>query len=305
MANIQLVHPQSHAELLNALSKADVQTVIVAGGTDTTVKMRSVGFYQGTLIDLSGMQSLKYIQHTDEEVQIGALATLSMIEKSDLVKKYCPALGRAAGMVGSTQIRNLGTLPGNLCNASPCADTVPALMAYGAKAKVMNAKGEIDCRELDAIIYGQGRNLLEPGEIILEIGIPKEHKDWLYGYQKIGSRKAVTIAKLNGCVLVNTNNNQIVDAAVYAGSLGIKAFKAIRVEQSIIGAELNEELAVKLFEGLDDTVDEAIKGRSSYPYKKDAVRGLADDLATQLLSLAKKGVISNDAEIRREILSSS
>lgn len=305
MSKVRLYHPTTQIELVGALTEADQQTVILAGGTDATLKMRAIGFYEGKLIDLSGMESLKYIRETEREIQIGALATLTMIEESGIVQTFYPVLAKAASVVGSTQIRNVATLPGNLCNASPCADTVPCLMAADAKVKVLNAKGEIKTYAPTEIIHGQGRNLLNPDEVIIEIAIPKKRKQWLHGYRKIGARKTVTIAKLNGCILVNAVFNRIEDVVIYTGSLGIKAFRAELAEEAVRGKCLDEQLSEALYRGLSQTVDASIKERSSYPYKRDAIRGLADDLARQLLEQAEKEVDSNDVEIHREVLSTS
>lgn len=276
--------PTSIDELSAQLTKNDSYTGIIAGGTDFMIKLRNHPERFNRIIDISGIATLKSIVENSHEIVIGALVTLTEIEESNLIKLHMPALAMAAGKVGSTQIRNRGTIAGNIANASPCADTVPPLMAYDAQLKVMDSRGIISIRTVDEVLIGMGKNTLANDEVIVEIIIPKSKKVNLSAFEKLGSRKAVSISKLNLCIGLEYDSDKVVtDARICVGSLGPKAFRVLDVEALCKGYKLGEDLQEAITLAMVEEVEKAIKGRSSMPYKRRAIKGLVEDVFSKLM----------------------
>ncbi len=277
--------PNNIETLERILTESKKPLGIVAGGTDFMIKYRAHPDRYEALLDISGVKELSKIIETDEYIHIGSLVTLTEVSESSVIQIWCPALSKAAGMVGSTQIRNRGTVAGNIANASPCADTAPPLMAYDAKVKTYHPEHGVRIKTVDDVMVGMGKNMLLANEVILGVIIPKIRERKREGFMKVGSRKAVTISKLNLCiVLILDEKNIVVDARVAIGSLGPKAFRIEKAEALLSGQTCERALLTELSNALSEQVVSSISGRSSMPYKRQAVKGLADDVLTQILA---------------------
>lgn len=291
MEHISMRLPGNLEELVECLEEADENTGLISGGTDFVIQLRQRKLYSGTIIDLSRIEELRFIKEDDNNLRIGAATTLTEVSENELIKKYVPALAQAAGQVGSTQIRNRGTIAGNIGNASPCADTVPPLMAFDALLKVINGKGKIVEKTLDEVVFGSGRNNLKSDEVIIEIVIPKLNDNYISAFEKLGSRKAVTISKINGAVVVkyNSDKNIIEDARVFLGALGPKAFRSQCGEKALIDRAPTQAVLNDFCHALINQVDTAIGGRSSQAYKREAIKGIAHDIFNKLFESVVPG----------------
>lgn len=279
MNKIEIKIPKNLQELIGYLANSNYKTGIIAGGTDFMINFKKLPDRYNKIIDITGIKEFDYIIEDDESVRIGPIKTLAELSKDERIKKYFPALAMAASQVGSTQVRNRGTLSGNIANSSPCADTVPPLMAMGTVLKIIDGKGNITQKGVDDIIIGLGKNNLNHDEAIIEIIIPKPKKNTLSSFVKLGSRKAVTISKLNICVLVQYNEKTMIieDTRVFVGSLGPKAFRSIIAEEALRGKEISKKIYEDFKNVLVKQVEEAIKGRTSMTYKRRAIMGVAED----------------------------
>lgn len=290
MSDIVMKMPESLEGLIEALSTANDNTYLLGGGTDLMIKLRKHRIYSGTIINLTEIKELNFIKKEEDGIKIGAITTFTEIASHSLVKQYANCLAEAAAKVGSTQIRNVATIAGNIANAAPCADTVTALMALSAKLKIVNGKGEMKEKSLDEVVIGSERNTLEKDEAIVEIHIPVLEGKSQSAFAKLGSRTAVTISKLNMAVVLEYNQeNSIKEAKVALGALGPKAFKSEIVEGALLGKKPNEGLLLELREALMKQVDASILGRGSHPYKRDAIQGLADEIYYKLFSSTSVG----------------
>ncbi len=153
------------------LLHADPPPVPLAGGTDLVVQLRARRREAPVLLDLSGLP-LDDIREEGGHVVIGATATMESIAASGVVREAAPALAEAAGRVGAWPIQCRATLGGNLANASPAADTAPPLIAAGAEAVLASAWGRRTVA-IEAFFTGPGRTVLEPGELLLEVRVPR------------------------------------------------------------------------------------------------------------------------------------
>jgi CO/xanthine dehydrogenase FAD-binding subunit len=264
--------PQSFNELAEALDKKEENTFLCAGGTDLMIHLRNQACYNYSIIDLTHLSDIRQIEDKDDKIVIGAGVTMTMLENNDIVKENIGALAKAASMVGSTQIRNLATIGGNIANASQSADTIPVLFAYSAKAVILNEKGNIDSRPLEEVIIGTGQNTLGKKEAILYIELEKS-KDYS-NFLKVGSRKTVTISKVNACIKVKIDDGLIQKAVVYLGAVGRKALPAAIIEKALEGqkvSQLDEEL---LKYAVNEQIETNIPNRESKHYKKSATFGI-------------------------------
>ncbi|MEF2952901.1 MAG: FAD binding domain-containing protein [Blautia sp.] len=272
--------PKTQKELADALDKKDENTYLCAGGTDLVIHLRSQKKFHYSLIDLTHVEELKKIEEMEEEIWIGAAVTMTELEKSPVIQKYMPGLAKAASMVGSTQIRNRATIGGNIANASQSSDTMPVLFAYETEAVVLNDMGEEKRYLLEDLIEGLERNRLEEKEVLTRFIVKKDSS--ISGFSKVGSRKAVTISKINGCVKTVLKEERLTQVIVYLGAVGAKAARAGYIERALEGQKLEEIDFGSLKEAVYAQIEANIPNRSSKHYKKSAAFGVLDTILEEL-----------------------
>ena len=172
----------------------------IAGGTDIMPVQNRENDREAVFIDISGAAALHRIVSEDGVLSVGAAATFAEIEQNALLRQYAPALCLAASQVGSPQIRNLGTIGGNVAHGSPAADTLPVLAMLDAEVRLYSAT-EDTCRDIpvDTFITGPGQTLLRPGEYIEALRFVPPETGWRMAYEKVGRRNALAISRLSAC----------------------------------------------------------------------------------------------------------
>ena len=172
--------PSSVEEVISLLREAASQSQLaklLAGGTDVLVQMHSGLNKPDVLVNLKKIKETNRLEVNDREIYIGAAIQSAQMQENQNLKTLLPGLLEAADLIGSTQIQGRATICGNLCNASPAGDSIPALIAAGAVCDIANNDGG---RQLavEEFVVGVGRNALEPGEFLLGVSIPHtiEHK---------------------------------------------------------------------------------------------------------------------------------
>jgi CO/xanthine dehydrogenase FAD-binding subunit len=164
--------PESVDALRRVLAEASGPVELLAGGTDVLVGIRKEITRPAVVVDLKELEVLRdSIEERDGRLRIGALCVLSDLIADPRIRRHFEALVEAATVVGSVQIRNRATLVGNVCNASPAADTVPALLVYGARVHMLGEPGE-RAVALDDFFIGPGETVLRIGEIVTSIELP-------------------------------------------------------------------------------------------------------------------------------------
>jgi len=154
------------------LDEVPGEVELLAGGTDVVVGLNKRTSQPAAVVDLKRLDALpRDIEESDGRLRIGALAVLTELIDDPRVRQHFPALVEASAVVGSVQIRNRATLAGNVCNASPAADTVPALLVYGARVNVLGAEGD-RVVALEEFFTGPGETVLERGEVVTSIELP-------------------------------------------------------------------------------------------------------------------------------------
>ena len=254
-----------------AAEKGD-KAVLMAGGTDVILLIHEKAIPADTVIDIKGIPGLDEIKYVEGEgMRIGALVKLYDIQNSDIVKEKMPALSYASRYVASPQIRRKGTMVGNICNASPSADTASILVAMNAVVKVYNAEGEKEI-PIDEFFKGVKKTALVPGDIVTGIFIPELNKGEGSAYFKHSVRKAMDLAIIGVGAKIKMDGDKIADARVCMGGVAITPLRAKNAEQILIGNEITDELLEKAGVAASQECSPISDVRASAEYRADMVR---------------------------------
>ncbi len=194
--------PETLEEALLFLKRHGPHTRPLAGGTDVMVDLRSGKLKAPYLLDISRLPELQGISMSEEGLSIGAGVTISEIHSSPLVAEHAPSLIKSCAFFGSLQIRNVATMGGNVGNASPSADTAPALLVHGAEAVLAGAAGARRV-PVENLFEGPYRSGLKSHELMLRF-ILKPARGMFSDFQKIGRRKALAIARMSMAILAES-----------------------------------------------------------------------------------------------------
>jgi CO/xanthine dehydrogenase FAD-binding subunit len=225
------------AELLAALTEPNA--AILSGGTDLLVRMRNGLVHPDLLLDVSRIPTLQGIRQTESSIEIGAAITEGEILASPAVCVTLPLLAAALRSLGSVQIRNRGTLAGNLVNASPAADGAVPLLLYDAELDLVGREGERTV-PLDGFLLGPGETALGLGEFVRTIRMPIPKKEYRTFYHKVGRRRALTIAIASLGALILVENGLVADARIAAGSVAPIPIRLRAVEERLRGTSSTE-----------------------------------------------------------------
>ncbi|RAH99965.1 xanthine dehydrogenase [Acuticoccus sediminis] len=266
--------PLTLDDALTALAAGPAR--ILAGGTDL---LAATGpRLSGPVLDLSGVADLAAIETTDAGWRIGAGVTWSALADAHLPPVF-DALKAAARQVGSIQIQNRATLAGNLCNASPAADGVPALIALDAVVETASPAGR---RRLPvaSFILGPRRTALDPGEIVSAIIVPPQPDGAVSVFSKLGSRHYLVISIAMVAVVLAAEDGVVTAARVAVGACSPVAVRLGALEASLVGRPLADVAAIPAADHLAplSPIDDV---RASSAYRMDAAlvlvrRALAD-----------------------------
>jgi len=263
--------PLSLEEAITLLEKLD-SPALLAGGTDIIPGIRLGKFRPDTIISLKKLKpELSYIKREGDVIKIGALTSLRDIEKSELIKNAAPVLHEAVSQIASVQVRNMATIGGNLCNASPAADTAPPLLVLDAEVAAFSSSGEriIPIKEF---FLGPGKTVLRKGEILREIRLKPEEGGAMF--LKIGRRRGEDIAVASAASLLKIENSTIVKARVALGSVAPTPIRAYEAEKLLKGEMPREELFEKAATKAAEESSPITDVRASAEYRKKIVKVL-------------------------------
>ena len=245
----------------------------LAGGTDLVIAMKEKGLVPEYIVDLKRLPGLSGIrENSDGSISLGALTTLHEIETSALIKKKYPFLSQSAAEVGSIQIRNRATIGGNIANASPSADTSPALMALGASATITGASGDRKIA-IEEFFKGPGQNALSQNEILTEVTIPKTSANLVGEYIKFSPREMMDLAYVGVAVVYNlaANDRKCTGVRIVLGAVAPTPIRAKRAEAALEGQVLSESLAGKVGQIAAEEAKPISDVRSSADYRRAMV----------------------------------
>lgn len=272
LRGIRIVRPASVPEALRLRAELGPGGRALAGGTDVLIELRRRPAPGLTLVDLSRLDDLRGVREADGTLWIGALTPHEDLARSPLVRERATALAEACAEVGSVQIRNRGTIGGNVANASPCADGLTALVALGAEVEVASVRGtrRLAVEDLVERPYGIG---LAPDELILAFRVP-DPGSGRSAFVKLGRRDALAIARINAGCVVEVAGERVVRCLLAVGSVMPRTQRVREAEETVVGAPASEETAAMAGEVVARRMVEVSGVRWSTPYKEPAVRAV-------------------------------
>ena len=238
MKQIEIHQPETQQEICSSLMKYKDSAILHAGGTDMLVRLRNGLINPACIIDLSKVDSLKSFEVlSNGGILIGAMVTISALSSHSVIQSKYQALHEALQSIGSLQIRNRATLVGNICNASPAADSVPALLTYDGKANIRGCNG-VRSLYIEDLITGPGETSLAPDEFVESIELPEPNCNGSSAYMKIGRRKAVDCSIVGVAVRLGIDKN----VRVAFGAVTAKPIRAHSIEKILSGRKWDNNL---------------------------------------------------------------
>jgi CO/xanthine dehydrogenase FAD-binding subunit len=266
LSTLEVARPRDLADALKMMRAAERPTPI-AGATDLLVYLNAGTHSGNRFVDLWGLRELSGIRAGRDGVRLGALATFSEIREHPVIRRRLPALVAAAAEVGGRQIQNRATVGGNVANASPAGDSLPALMALDAVVLIRSQRG---ARSLPfAELYRGYRDLaLEPDELITGVEVRYPPRGGVQFFRKVGTRRAQSISKVVMAGVLGLDRKRRVSHVRLAwGSVAPVTLRSTRVEEALQGATPSPEAASRAREALASEIAPIDDIRSDRDYR--------------------------------------
>jgi len=269
----QYFAPQKIEEALEILSRYEREVKIIAGGTDLLVQYYDRLYEINHWLDLKNIKDLKNIRINKNQMEIGAMITHTQLEISEDIKKYFPILSQAAADIGSPQIKNRGTIGGNIVNASPAGDLLPSLMAYKAQIKLVSSKEETII-PAEAFFLGPKKTMIRTDQLLSEIILPLPEKHTYGSWIKIGKRKALIIATITLALIVRMDEDDeiVKDVSVCLGSVAPTPIEIKEIKGKMIGKKYKQLDFNQLGELVEDKISPIDDIRGTREYRKDVAK---------------------------------
>lgn len=285
----ELLQPRSLQEALEMKKNYGDKARVLAGGTDLLVLLKDQKLTAEAVMSLTGVRDLNFIRYEDGRgATLGALATHGGVATSPMIQQKFPDLAEACSQVGAVQIQNLGTVGGNLCNASPAADVAPPFLLMDAVLTLASARGE---RRVSIHDFFQGprRTVLQADEILKEIFVPEIPGRRGATYLKLGRRKAMEIAIVGIGVAIHLNgSDQVVsECRIAMGSVAPTPVRARRGEEILRNQEVRDELIEEVAVVAAEEAAPISDVRASREYRLDMIRVLCRRAARVALARAR------------------
>ena len=281
--------PQSLSEALKLLRIHSGTVRIMAGGTDLLVDLKQDNIRVAHLVSIKGIEGLSGIEEKDGRVRIGALVTLNGVAGSDLVRSRLPALSEAAASMASNQIRNSGTIGGNIASAVPSADLPPTLIAAGASVVIRGENGERQVL-FDRFFLGPRRTVLERTDILTHVIIPRLPVNTGISYKKMKLRGANALAVASVAAGMTMSDGVIEDGCIVLGAVAPTPLTAKEASSMLVGQRPSDEL----FEAAARKAGEESRPisdiRGSAEYRRELVEILTVRAVKEAYERAKGGI---------------
>jgi len=265
--------PNTIEEAIELLWQAGGKAKIIAGGTDLVIGLRNGDLSPQFIVDITRIEDLRKIEEKNGMVSIGAAITHSEIASSSLVKKYGKVLSDAASEIGSPQIRNMGTIGGNIINASPAADTIPPLMVLNAMGRVVSKEGEREV-PLDQLFKGPYETNLKPHELLVQITFQKLPPETKSSFVRLARRNAMAIARMNVAIILQIGKSRIEDVRIAVGSVTPTPQRMSEAETFLKGKLPDQRSLQKASLKVSEAMIKRSGIRASTAYKRPVVEAL-------------------------------
>jgi CO/xanthine dehydrogenase FAD-binding subunit len=275
LPRFEYLTPKTIDEALSLLSQYKERAKVIAGGTDVVpqLKRREIKAPQ-YIIDLKGIPGLDYIKYDEVGgLALGALATIHAVETSSIIQEKFSILFQAAQSMASPQVRNRGTIVGNICNAVPSADTATALLTLEARLKLISQQGE-RMVNIEEFFTGPNQTVLADEEILQEIQIPGLPPQAKGIYLKLTPRRAMDLAIVGVAVVVIAEDKLCNDIRIALGAVAPTPVRAKRAEGILKGQKFDEKAIEKVAQTAAEESKPIDDHRASAEYRREMVKVL-------------------------------
>jgi CO/xanthine dehydrogenase FAD-binding subunit len=239
MSEIQYRTAKNIKEAVALMAAAKGKGYILAGGTDLLVQMKSGMREPGTIVDVKKIPEMVSIIEKKGAFTIGAATPAAVIGEHEELRKTWPGVVEAINLIGSTQVQGRASAGGNLCNASPAADSIPALVAAGCVVRVQGPDGKRDV-PVEKFNVGPGKTSLKAGEIVVSLTLPKRPKDSSDAYLRLIPRTEMDIAVVGVGVSLSMKGDKVVDARVGLGAVAPTVLLVDKAAKALVGSTLDD-----------------------------------------------------------------
>ncbi len=252
-----------------------------AGGTDLMVLLEAGKLPHRKFVNIWGLPELRGIEVTPAHVTLGALTTYTELRRHEIITREFPLLCQAAAETGSIATQNRGTLGGNIANASPAADSPPALFVYDAELELVSASG---ARRVPYHGFWSGYKQMDlrSGELIRRIRLPREKGGWKQDYRKVGTRRAQAISKVCFAAAARVDAGRIADVRIALGSVAPTVLRAVETEKTLRGEKLSPAVLHAAQEVLAREIAPIDDMRSTSRYRRHVAQNLVAEFCEVL-----------------------
>jgi CO/xanthine dehydrogenase FAD-binding subunit len=273
--------PGSLSEALALLAREPGVWQPFAGGTDLMVLLEAGKLSHKRFLSVSKLDDLRGIEATSANVTLGALTTYTEIQKHPVLQSDFPLLCAAARETGSIATQNRGTLGGNIVNASPAADSPPALLVYDAEIELVSERGA-RWVEYHGFHTGYKKMQLAPDELLRAIRLPRRAEKWRQYYRKVGTRRAQAISKVCFAGSAWMERGAIRDIRIALGSVAPLVLRVEKTEDALRGASITPTMVAAAMDTLAQEIVPIDDIRSTAHYRLRVAQNLLDEFLSQL-----------------------
>ena len=291
MESYGYVAPSSIAEVLAVLNEstsAGQMTQVLAGGSDVLVQMRMPNHQPRTIVDIKKLAETNRLEVSAEGIYIGAAVSSAVMNEHQGLREAMPGLMEAGDLIGSTQVQGRATICGNLCNASPAGDSIPALIAAGGVCDIATAGGSRQMPVEDFVV-GVGKNALQEGEFLLGVKFAMPKASTKDAYLRFTPRTEMDIAVAGVGVRVSVENGICTDARVSIGAVAPTALLVPGAADALIGSSLDEAALAVAGQACKDSASPISDKRGTAEYRQKVVAVLCK----RAIAIAHKRALEN------------
>ncbi len=273
--------PRDLGEALERMAKEPGVWRAFAGGTDLMVLLEAGKLPHKKFLNIWNLAELRGIEVSAEHVTLGALTTYTEVRRHETLAREFPSLSRAAAETGSVATQNRGTLGGNIANASPAADSPPALLVYDAEIEIVSAHG---ARWIPYHGFHSGYKQmdLQPAELIRRIRLPRNKSAWKQYFRKVGTRRAQAISKVCFAAAARMDAGKIADVRIVLGSVAPTVLRAAGVEEALRGQRPETAILKAAQDALVTEIAPIDDIRSTLRYRRTVARNLLAEFIESL-----------------------
>ena len=282
LPSYELVVPRTLAEALALLREEPGVWRPFAGGTDLMVLLEAGRLEQRKFFSIAHLKELRGVEESGEFVSVGALTTYTDVRRSETIAREFPMLVEAARETGGVAIQNRGTVGGNIANASPAADTPPALLAYGAEVELVSSGGtrSVDYAEFHT---GYRQTVMRADELIARGRLRRPRAGARHFYRKVGTRRAQAISKVCFAGLAESEGAVLKEVRIALGSVAPVPLRCRRTEELLTGKNVDEELKSAALEEIAREIAPIDDIRSTARYRARVAQNLLGEFLSNII----------------------